>query len=379
MKIWVIGRGYPTPANKMWGTFELEQAKLLARGGHEVSYIALTLSFFDRKDIRGLRAFTEDGVAVHVYSHFYFPGKLGVYLEKFEDGCWRKLFAQAEKQSGLPDLIHVHYPSMITSINEIAACQKRGVRIYATEHWSRVLVNNLKKHERRRLQFYTAQASCFASVSPALEKAVRELAEVRVPTRIIPNIISPLFFRAKAPAEKSGFTYICVGRLVPLKQFDAVIRAFQQEFPEDQSARLVLIGTGSDRQKLLAMAEGDSRISLPGELPLEKVAEAIAAADVLVSFSRYETFAAPVAEAWACGRPVIVSEQSGIAPYVTAENGIVVSGERPEQLRRAMLSLRENYGKYRPQQISDYAAAHFNDEAVLAQLNAMYGEQHEKS
>ena len=65
MKIWVIGRGYPTPENKMWGSFELEQAKMLARNGHDVSFIALTLSFFSRKDHRGIRSFVEDFVNIH--------------------------------------------------------------------------------------------------------------------------------------------------------------------------------------------------------------------------------------------------------------------------------------------------------------------------
>ena len=104
MKIWVVGRGYPTPANKMWGSFELEQARLLARNGHDVSYIALTLSFFNRKDPRGMRIFDEDGVKVYAYSHLYFPGKFGVYWEGFEDKCWRLLYSKVEAVSGLPDI-----------------------------------------------------------------------------------------------------------------------------------------------------------------------------------------------------------------------------------------------------------------------------------
>ena len=127
MKIWVIGRGYPTTSNKMWGSFEFEQAKLLARNGHDVSYISLTLSFFDRKDPRGYRNFIEDNVNVHAYSHFYFPGKFGIYWEKFEDKCWAKILGKAQEVSGLPDVIHVHYPSMISSIREIEKYRNKNV------------------------------------------------------------------------------------------------------------------------------------------------------------------------------------------------------------------------------------------------------------
>ena len=36
MVIWVVGRNYPLPDNDMQGSFELEQAKMLARYGYDV-------------------------------------------------------------------------------------------------------------------------------------------------------------------------------------------------------------------------------------------------------------------------------------------------------------------------------------------------------
>jgi len=372
MKIWIIGRGYPTTANKMWGSFELEQAKLLARNGHEVSYIALTLSFFDRQDKRGLNIFTEEQVSVFAYSHFYFPGKAGIYLEHFEDRCWRKLFDQAEKKSGKPDIIHVHYPSMISSINEIEKYRKQGVCIIATEHLSRVLINTLKPFERRRLQYYAANANCFVSVSRSLLDAAKEIVPFSVPTKIVPNIISPVFFSKKPASDPKRFRFVTVGRLVPLKQFDKVIKAFQDAFPNSDDVELRIIGSGSERKHLEELAVGSKHIQFLGEISLEKVAKTISESDVLVSFSKYETFAAPVAEAWACGKPAIVSEQSGIAPYVNEKNGIVVSMDSPEQLREAMQKIRKTYSNYKADDIRSYAAQLFNDTAVMSKLYKIY-------
>ena len=373
MKIWVIGRGYPTPANKMWGSFELEQAKLLARGGHDVSYIALTLSFFDRKDPRGLRAFEEDGVAIYAYSHFYFPGKAGIYLEGFEDRCWRQLFQCAEKRSGKPELIHVHYPSMISSIHEIEKYRKQGVKLFATEHWSRVLVNNLKKHELARLRYYASHSNCFAFVSEALLKAARKRVEVTVPTEIVPNIVSPFFFRTAGKKKTDGsFTYISVGRLVELKQFDAVIQAFLSEFSGEEGVRFRIVGSGPERKKLEELAHGSGQITFTGELSLMEAAQEIADADVLVSFSRYETFAAPVSEAWASGKPAIVSNRSGVAAFVNDRNGRKVPANDRGALQKALREIRENYGSYDPDEIRAYAEEHFHDDAVLNQLNHIY-------
>lgn len=375
MKVWVIGRGYPTTLNGMWGSFELEQAKLLARNGYEVSYIALTLSFFDRKDPRGLRSFEDSGVKVYAYSHFYFPGKSGVYWEHFEDRCWRSLFGRAEVETGLPDIIHVHYPSMVSSINEIEKYRRRGVKLFATEHWSRVLISTLKKHELARLKFYANNVNCFASVSETLQNAVKRIVPVTVPIEVIPNIVSPLFFEAGEKAKNTNrdeFTFIAVGRLVPLKQFDVVIKQFVKEFGSEEKVKLRIVGSGSDRKKLEEVTHGNSQITFTGELPLVDTAKEIANADALISFSKYETFAAPVAEAWACGKPVVVSACSGISPYVNQKNGFVVGSDDYEELAVAMKALFIHKKNYDSEGISLFAKRHFNDQAVMKKLHEMY-------
>ncbi len=372
MKVWVIGRGYPTLANRMCGSFEIEQAKLLARNGYDVSYIALTLSFFNRKDPRGLRVFEDDDVNVYAYSHFYFPGKAGIYLERFEDKCWSTLFEKAEKETGLPDIIHVHYPSMISSINEIEKYRKHGVKLFVTEHWSRVLINNLGKHEIVRLKYYAAHANCFASVSETLQDAVKKLTEETVTLEVIPNIVSPLFFDAVEEKKDDSFTFITVGRLIPLKQFDVVIKQFLKEFSGNGKVKLRIVGSGAERRKLESLARKNSQITFTGGLALADVAKEIANANVLVSFSKYETFAAPVAEAWACGKPTIVSRRAGVVNFANEGVGIVVEENAPEKLGAAFRIIYAEYSKYNSEKIKNFAKENFSDQAVMRRLEIMY-------
>ena len=372
MKIWVIGRGYPTPANKMWGSFELEQAKMLARNGYEVSYIALTLSFFNRKTPRGLKTFKEDNVVIHTYSHFYFPGKIGIYLKHFEDTCWRKLFERAEDKSGKPDIIHIHYPSMISSINEIEKYRKQGVRLFVTEHWSRVLIDNLKKHELARLQYYSSHANCFISVSNILQEAVKKLTRIEVPMKVIPNIVSPCFFKKIEKRKDNRFTFVAIGRLVSLKQFDVIIEQFQKSFIGNKNVELKIVGSGPECRNLKKLAKDCSKIYFMGERSLDRVAEEITNADVLVSYSKYETFAAPVAEAWACGKPVIVSDKSGVASFANEQNSLVVISNSENELSRAMKKIYNNYDKYNSKIISTFAKEHFSDSAIINSLCDIY-------
>lgn len=372
MKIWVIGRGYPTTSNKMWGSFEFEQAKLLARNGHDVSYISLTLSFFDRKDPRGYRNFIEDNVNVHAYSHFYFPGKFGIYWEKFEDKCWAKILGKAQEVSGLPDVIHVHYPSMISSIREIEKYRNKNVKIFVTEHWSRVLINNLKKHEFDRLKYYGTHANCFASVSQLLMDAASDLTDISVPKVIIPNLISPVFEPQKERKSKQDFVFIVVGRLVPIKQFDIVIKQFISAFSGKDNVRLKVIGAGEAKASLEKLAGDCPQISFTGALKLKAVAREISEADALVSYSKYETFCVPVTEAWACGKPILISDKSGIAYCVNENLGKVVPFDEPEKLKAAMMDMYHNYDRYDADAISKYAKDNFSAQAVYRILMDMY-------
>jgi L-malate glycosyltransferase len=373
MKIWVIGRGYPTPENKMWGVFELEQAKLLARAGHNVTYLALTLSFFSRKDPRGMRVFEVDGVKVYACSRLYFPGKLGLAWESYEDKCWRDIFERALEDGGIPEALHVHYPAMIGNICEVDKLRKQGVRLFSTEHWSRVMLSTLSKYEMKRLSYYTAYTDGFFCVSESLLNAARDLVEIKAPTTVIPNIVSDIFFEKKNCSSDDVFTFVGVGRLVPLKQFDMVIAAFEREFLPEEKVALTIVGSGPERANLEGLAKNDARISFMGALPLDHVADVVAASDALVSFSRYETFAVPVTEALACGKPVIVSESSGVSSYIDDLLGLTVPCDNAEMLARAMRDLYANRSRYRAEGISIFAREHFGDEVILHQLEAAYG------
>ncbi len=70
---------------------------------------------------------------------------------------------------------------------------------------------------------------------------------------------------------------------------------------------------------------------------LEEVADAYAAADLVVMPSRFETFGLAVAEAMACGVPVAVSDRGALPRLVRdGETGWVVPGTEPEAWAEAL-------------------------------------------
>jgi alpha-1,6-mannosyltransferase len=100
-----------------------------------------------------------------------------------------------------------------------------------------------------------------------------------------------------------------VGRFAFEKRWDVVLEAFARVRAR-REAVLVLLGDGPERAAL-------ERRALPGvrfvgfERDRARLAGALASADVLVHGCPYETFGLGVAEAVACGLPVVVPDAGG--------------------------------------------------------------------
>lgn len=83
MNIWVIGRGYPSWGG-INGSFELEQAKMLAKRGHKVIYLALVFHPYKKIKHWGYETWEEDGLNICVYSQIYMPVRMHFRMEGFQ-------------------------------------------------------------------------------------------------------------------------------------------------------------------------------------------------------------------------------------------------------------------------------------------------------
>jgi glycosyltransferase involved in cell wall biosynthesis len=121
---------------------------------------------------------------------------------------------------------------------------------------------------------------------------------------------------------------IAVGRLSAQKGFDLLLPAFARLREEAPEAGLTILGEGPDRALLEAQVAAlglDASVRMPGHS--ETALAAIAAADLLVSSSRYEGFPNIVLEAMALGTPVVATDcEGGTKELVLDEKtGIIAS------------------------------------------------------
>lgn len=150
-----------------------------------------------------------------------------------------------------------------------------------------------------------------------------------------------------------------LGRMVPRKGVDNVIRAMGTIKECSSSIRLLIVGGEADtpdpeltpeirRLQDIAKAEGvEERITFTGRRNRNVLKYYYAAADIFISTPWYEPFGITPLEAMACGTPVIGSNVGGIK-YSVADGltGFLVPPHHPQALGEKIMDLLNNETLY---------------------------------
>jgi len=170
---------------------------------------------------------------------------------------------------------------------------------------------------------------------------------------------------------------VFVGRVVPIKRLDVLLRALAQADGPGPRLRLALVGDGEERPGLEA---------LTGELGIERdvlflgyrreLRPLFAAADLAVLSSDNEGTPVSLIEAGAAGLPAVATDVGGVGEVVGEQTGILVPRGDPVALTRALRQMagdperRRTYGRAAQRRVSErYGAARLIDD-----VDALYQE-----
>jgi glycosyltransferase involved in cell wall biosynthesis len=168
---------------------------------------------------------------------------------------------------------------------------------------------------------------------------------VQARTQVIPNSVPPMPVPEVGEPQRGRFRVVTLGRLDTVKGHDLLIDAFSQVAGAHPDWDLSIYGDGPEQPALEARIQAlglGSRISLLGTT--DHVAGRLRECDLFVLSSRAEGFPNALAEAMACGLPVVSFDcHSGPADLIRdGVDGVLVPPKDVPALARAMAALMDS-------------------------------------
>jgi glycosyltransferase involved in cell wall biosynthesis len=321
-----------------------ELSAALVRRGHDVSV-------YTRRDDPDLpdRVETPQG-----YTVVHVPAGPAEKLPKDELLAYMGPFAQFLDQAwsmDRPDVAHAHF--WMSGIATQLAARHLDLPAVQTFHALGVVkrrhqgAQDTSPQDRLRLETMVARTATWVAATCTDEVfELMRMGRSRNRISVVPCGVDLDLFTPEGSGAPRGDLHrvVSVGRFVPRKGFDTVVRALTH-MPDTE---LVIIG-GPDRSQLDSDPEARRLLDLAAELGVAdrvrlhgSVARAdmpaiLRSADVVACTPWYEPFGIVPLEAMACGVPVVASAVGGMLDTVVHDvTGRLVKPKRPDEVAKAI-------------------------------------------
>ena len=164
-----------------------------------------------------------------------------------------------------------------------------------------------------------------------------------------------------------------LGRIVPRKRVDIFLNGAADAIKRGIDLKLTLVGVSGfipGYEFMIRSFPYTDRLTYLQRIERTQVPMLLSQHDVLAQPSDEENFGSSVAEAQACGLPVIVGQTNGNADYLSVRD-IHLADQRPETFAEALTEMarRKKCGELREQYVSRLVAEkHFHIERVTRAL-----------
>jgi glycosyltransferase involved in cell wall biosynthesis len=208
--------------------------------------------------------------------------------------------------------------------------------------------------------------------APSLFRAknIETLVGDRSKVHIIPNALTLENGGAHDVHEADPFIVVSANRFIPHKRISMLIRVFAGL--KDPRAQLVLIGTGAEKEVVMAQTVArelgvEKQVLFTGRLQSPEVYQHFKTSSVYLSASLEEGFPNVFIEAMYYGLPIVATDVGGCREMIVeGKTGFLVDVMDEEALTERLRRLRDNC------QLRNEHAKNFDLEQVVTQFEALY-------
>lgn len=385
MHILFITSYYPSLEAPITGIFFHDQAVALHKAGHKVGILVTprlnaTIAHIKREGVSKLKATTcdSDFAAFPVYRmHWgWFPRPFPFIIAPLLASAGSIAFERYVREQGMPDVVHGHnifYGGYLASV----LSEKYKIPSVITEYSSSYLEGLIifpgqPAIIRRSLRTSKSNMVCGSSLIKPLNGFAPEQKFQTLGCIIDTDFFSP----AAQPSTPTPFKFLVIAQLKERrKRFDILLTAFASAFRGRHDVLLKIRGHGPLRPELDKLIEElgiGAQVEFLPTMTKEQLRDLIQQSHCLVSSSSVETFGVSVAEAIACGHPVVSTISGGPEDFVTERSGILVPPGSVPALAQAMQQIVTTYDRYQPNEVRLDVSERYSEPNYVQRLEEIY-------
>lgn len=377
LNILFISSWYPTRITPTIGNFVEKHAESVALFANvDVLHVCFDPSLKERKEYSVEKKnnltvhriyLKKQPFCIHVISgifklikivHYYYYGYRLIYKDRSK-----------------PDIIHAN---VLVPIGFIAYLFKftKKIPYIITEHWT----GYLQKDTKPKIKFLFLHR-IFAKKASALTPVTNNLAEAMKSFSIkgnfvtIPNVVDTAIFLLRKENITSVKHILHVSTLDDKqKNFSGIISALSMLVKKRDDFILDIVSEGNYNQFLpeVKAAGLENKIIFHGLKQSAEVAAIMQQCVFLILFSNYENFPCVIAEAMACGLPVLSTDVGGIAEHVNEKTGVMIKKGDTDALVFQIDKMLDSCRNYDAASIRNYAVNVFSYKVIGKQYVQLY-------
>ena len=369
MRVLVVTPWFPSPAHTGAGIFNLRDAQLLARD-HEVTVLHLIRPDWWSRD----SAVDEiDGIDV-----------TRVAYSASSPGTWRAARSALREHVRHADIVHtMAFPALLA----FAGLRIRQPWVH-TEHWGALRMESrgaaalaakgLKPNLRRPDEVVAVSADLVRGIDRWTRRSPHIIGNaVPIPAVGLSSAPYPVELGESDTDDESSapLRIVSVGGVAAHKGPLLAVQTIRELAAQGVSATLTWVGTGPQRTEAEALAAElgvADRVNFTGQLERSELETELLRSHVFLLPTAGETFGVALAEALACGLPVVTTGQGGhvslLEPFAAAH----LVAREPAALVKGVRAAVAGDSSGRRRETAAQAAAEFSDEARRSAYARVY-------
>lgn len=272
------------------------------------------------------------------------------------------------------NLIHCH-GSILSGTLGYLISKRLKIPFIITEHQGPFSLTSKNFWKKTWTKFIMQRANAVLTVSEHLKQEILN-SGIRPKNIIVThNPVDTDLFNTKS--NKTHYKNILfAGRLDEFKGAFRCVKAFELIYRNNPEWKLTIIGDGEEYNVIKNYLKKNEALNdiviLKGHKNKTELPEEMQNADFFLFPSRHESFGLVVAEAMACGLPVVVTNKTAPKEFVNRDKGLLINPDNISAIAEAMQTMIKNHSEYNLHNIRESIVNRFGFDSFGKKLRDIY-------